>query len=346
VAAAAERTKEVNELARLADATKALAEVSTARDAWTLVRTAEAARRYAEMQGLGHEAINYATGIKAKAMILLADFVDAGQADGTVRERGRPENVDGDHIFSLPELLGTEDSQQARDAVRNARRLRDALAGADVDALIKAANAEGDDLGLRGLRRAAAVQRGPAPVAEPVPPPPGRYRCLVIDPPWPMPKIDRDVRPNQGRALDYATMTPDRLADEEWLPVRTSADEDCHIYLWVTHKFLPLGLELLEKWGFGYQCVMTWRKNVGITPYSWMYDTEHVLFGRRGNLQLTQLGLRLSFDAPVTGHSVKPDVFYDRVREASPGPRLDMFPGVAHDGFEPWGLEASHRVDV
>ncbi len=37
------------------------------------------------MRSLGHEAINYATGIKAKAMILLADFVDTGQADGTIR---------------------------------------------------------------------------------------------------------------------------------------------------------------------------------------------------------------------------------------------------------------------
>jgi N6-adenosine-specific RNA methylase IME4 len=349
VATAAERTNEVNELARLADATKALAEVSTARDAWTLVRTAEAARKYAEMQGYGHEAINYAIGIKAKAMILLADLVDAGQADGTIRtaEGGRPKSDVADDAYSLSDLLGTDDSKHARDAVYQARKLRAALLGVDeVDELIKQANAEGVDLGIRGMRRAAAMQRGPAPVAEPVPPPSGRYRCLVIDPPWPMPKIDRDERSDQGRTLDYATMTPDRLADEEWLPVRTSADEDCHIYLWVTHKFLPLGLELLEKWGFAYQCVMTWRKNVGITPYSWMYDTEHVLFGRRGNLQLQRLGLRLSFDAPVTGHSVKPDVFYDRVREASPGPRLDMFPGVEHDGFEPWGLEESHRANT
>lgn len=184
------------------------------------------------------------------------------------------------------------------------------------------------------------------PVTEPIPVPDGRYRCIVIDPPWPMPKIERDVRPNQYENLDYPTMTLEQLADESWLPVRTLADEDCHIYLWVTHKYLPTGMDLLEQWGFNYQCVMTWRKNVGITPFSWMYDTEHVLFGRRGNLKLERLGLRLSFEAPVQGHSIKPDVFYDRVREASPGPRIDMFPGVEHEGFEPWGLEATHRVVV
>src|SRR6266498_1228261 len=188
MAATAEKTNEVNELARLADATKTLAEVSTAKEAWTLARTAEAARRYAQMRGLGHEAINYATGIKAKAMILLADLVDAGQADGTIRtqDQGRPKSLDDDQgSLSISELLETDKDQQAWDAVRDARRLRDALAGADVDALVKQANTAGDDLGLRGLRRAAAMQREPAPVTEPVPPPASRYRCLVIDPPWP-----------------------------------------------------------------------------------------------------------------------------------------------------------------
>lgn len=187
--------------------------------------------------------------------------------------------------------------------------------------------------------RLAARQRTPDPVDKAVPPPVGKYRCIVIDPPWPMKKIERDERPNQGLELDYPTMTLEQIADEAMVPVRTLADDDCHIYLWVTHKFLPAGLELLDTWGFNYQCVMTWRKNVGITPFSWMYDTEHVLFGRRGNLPLERLGMRLSFDAPTVGHSVKPDVFYDRVLEATPGPRVEMFARRERDGFTGWGNE-------
>jgi N6-adenosine-specific RNA methylase IME4 len=174
--------------------------------------------------------------------------------------------------------------------------------------------------------------------------PDGTYRAIVIDPPWPMPKIERHERPHQDEQLDYPTMSLDEI---EALDIKTLADPaGAHIYLWVTHKFLPTGLDLLTTWGFRYQCVMTWRKNVGITPFSWMYDTEHVLFGRIGDLPLSRNGLRLSFDAPTQGHSIKPDVFYDRVRAASPGPRLDMFPGIEHEGFEPWGLEASHRAVV
>lgn len=176
---------------------------------------------------------------------------------------------------------------------------------------------------------------------ERVAPPEGKYQCIVMDPPWPMKKIEREERPNQGHELDYPTMSLEQIADETLVPVRTLAADNCHIYLWVTHKFLPAGLELLKAWGFNYQCQLTWCKNVGITPFSWMYDTEHVLFGRRGNLPLERVGLRLSFDAPVKGHSVKPDVFYQRVLEATPGPRVEMFARHEREGFTAWGNEVA-----
>jgi N6-adenosine-specific RNA methylase IME4 len=170
-----------------------------------------------------------------------------------------------------------------------------------------------------------------------LPPPDGVFRAIVIDPPWPMPKIEREARPNQDDEVDYPTMSLGQLAE---LPIKDLTDPSgTHLYLWVTHKFLPAGLDLMAEWGFRYQCVMTWRKNVGITPFSWMYDTEHILFGRRGNLPLERLGLRLSFEAPVTGHSVKPDVFYERVRQASPANRLDMFARREREGFTVWGNE-------
>ncbi|MBZ0291876.1 MAG: hypothetical protein K8L99_04840, partial [Anaerolineae bacterium] len=172
------------------------------------------------------------------------------------------------------------------------------------------------------------------------PHPTGRYHCIVIDPPWPMRKIERKVRPKQGPTLDYPTMTLDEIAA---LPVPELADEDgCHLYLWVTQKYLPEGLKLMEAWGFKYQCVFTWEKPTGITPYSWMYNSELVLFGRRGNLNLLRNGLKLTFSASTQGHSAKPDVFYDeRVIPASPGPRLEMFARKAHAGFVSWGYEAN-----
>ena len=72
------------------------------------------------------------------------------------------------------------------------------------------------------------------PVTEPPPFPEGKYRCLVIDPPWPMEKIERDVRPKQGPVLVYPTMELEAIAA---LPVPALAFEDgCHVYMWVTHR--------------------------------------------------------------------------------------------------------------
>jgi N6-adenosine-specific RNA methylase IME4 len=198
--------------------------------------------------------------------------------------------------------------------------------------------ADGEDWpGFADALLLAAAKNPPEPAKTP-PMPEGRYRCIVIDPPWPMVKIERRLHPNQGRALAYPVMSVDEIAA---LDVGSMAADGCHLYLWVTHRFLPVGLELLAGWGAVYECVLTWRKNVGFTPFSWMYDTEHVLFARVGSLPLTQLGLRLSIDAPAVGHSVKPDAFYDRVRTASPEPRLEMFARQSHDGFRPWGAEVT-----
>ncbi len=166
--------------------------------------------------------------------------------------------------------------------------------------------------------------------------PANKYRTIVIDPPWRIDKISREERMNQFD-LDYPTMTLDQIMS---LPIPDLASEDgCHIYLWATHKHLPDAFDILETWGAKYQCLLTWVKNVGMTPFSWMYSTEHCLFARIGNLDLLKMGKRLDFNGKVREHSRKPDEFYDRVKEVSPEPRIDMFGREKHDGFEVWGNE-------
>ena len=165
--------------------------------------------------------------------------------------------------------------------------------------------------------------------------PTGRYHTIVIDPPWPMQKIERNVRPKQ-EGFEYPTMSLEELAQ---FPLPELAEDDCHLYFWVTQKYLPAGLDLVGKWGFKYQCLLTWVKNVGFTPFSWMYSTEHVIFARRGNLKLLQLGKRLDFSGKVRQHSRKPNEFYNLVRQVSPGPRIDVFSREQHSDFEQHGLE-------
>jgi N6-adenosine-specific RNA methylase IME4 len=169
--------------------------------------------------------------------------------------------------------------------------------------------------------------------------PEGKYRTLVIDPPWPMDKILREVRPNQQKSLDYPTLTLDQI---KALDIgKLAFDEGAHVYLWTTMRFLPAAFDLFEAWNIAYECELVWAKNVGFTPYSFMYDHESVLFGRIGNLDLLKKGERTVFQAKVREHSRKPAEFYDLVRRVSPEPRLDMFSREPHEGFEQWGNEPS-----
>ena len=248
------------------------------------------------------------------------------------------------------ELLGPPMSQQEAGAISagnssNAERVaahkaRQVAAVPDevFETFIETADALSRAGLIRKAREAEADQRGDQPMPAP---PEGKYRCIVIDPPWPMPKIVREERPLQADRLDYPTMTLDEIGA---IPVPDLIHEEgAHVYLWVTHKFLPAGLELLREWGCRYECMMTWVKPTGMTPYSWMYNTEHVLFARAGaKLPIERMGLKLAFEAPVERHSAKPDVFYELARQATPGPRIDLFARREREGFEVWGDEVAH----
>lgn len=173
--------------------------------------------------------------------------------------------------------------------------------------------------------------------------PNGKFRTIVIDPPWEISKIIREVRPNQTEFLDYKTMTIEEIKE---IPIANLAADGCHVYLWVTHRYLPSALEIFEHWRVDYECILTWIKNVGFTPYSWMYSTEHVLFGRIGSLPLLQNGLRVDFNAVVREHSRKPNEFFELVRKVSPEPRIEFFAREQHEGFTAVGDEIDKFTEV
>lgn len=195
----------------------------------------------------------------------------------------------------------------------------------------------------RGKRPLAKVCNAMIVEAPKMPPlPHGQFRCHVIDPPWPMAKIRRVVRPNQVE-MDYPVMS---VADILRLPVGAKSESSgSHLYLWTTQRFLPDALDIAKAWGFRYQCLLTWVKNGGITPYSWQYNTEHVVFATKGDLALNRLGLKLSFNGDRREHSRKPESFYDLVMKASPGPRLEWFSRQPREGFVTWGGE-KNRFDA
>lgn len=163
------------------------------------------------------------------------------------------------------------------------------------------------------------------------------YDVVVIDPPWPMEKIERDVAPNQTQ-FDYPTMTEEQLTDFV-LPTRA----DCHVWLWTTHRFLPMAFRLLETWGLKYVCTFVWHKPGGFQPFDLpQYNCEFALYARRGSpVFVTTKDFNVCFTAPRGTHSEKPAAFYDMVRRVADGDRIDIFSRRAIDGFTGWGNEAT-----
>jgi N6-adenosine-specific RNA methylase IME4 len=164
----------------------------------------------------------------------------------------------------------------------------------------------------------------------------GVYDVIVIDPPWPMEKIERDERPNQSE-FDYPTMTESEL---EELIIPTA--EDCHVFFWTTHKFFPMAFRLIDKWRLKYVCLFTWHKPGGFQPFGLpQYNSEFAIYCRKGTPRFVDTkGFFTCFNAPRGHHSEKPGEFYDTIRRVTAGRRLDLFSRRKIEGFDAWGKEA------
>jgi len=168
--------------------------------------------------------------------------------------------------------------------------------------------------------------------------PTGRYRCIVLDPPWEGADTGDENPIGRGDPA-YATM---RLPEIAALPVPDLMEtDDCHVYLWATNRVLPLAFTLLDTWGIRYITMLTWCKpSIGVGRY-YRNNTEHVLFGMTGTRLLARSDVGTWFTADRQGrHSTKPVEFYSMVEACSPGPRLEMFARAPREGWTVWGGEA------
>lgn len=183
------------------------------------------------------------------------------------------------------------------------------------------------------------------------------YSTIVADPPWAYRTTKGITARTSFRTTcaedNYSTMTNAELAA---LPVADLAAEHAHLYLWVTNPKLYgdrkgslTPADIMDAWGFRYITALTWVKKPGALGMGFYFrgETEHVLFGVRGNLPIpTDRREPNWFKAAKRGHSVKPDCFLDMVERVSPGSYVELFARAPRLGWDSWGFgyESSPRV--
>lgn len=170
----------------------------------------------------------------------------------------------------------------------------------------------------------------------------GKYKAIVIDPPWPMERIRRQVT-GEEIVFDYPTMTISQIRnDRKLLPIRRLIDKSgCMVFLWTTQKHLPISYDILKTWGINYLFTMVWDKGHGMKPFNLpVFNCEFVVVGTVGKCDfVTTKNFKTLFDAARRNHSQKPKEFYQLLKRVTSEPRIDMFSREKHKGFDQYGNE-------
>lgn len=175
-----------------------------------------------------------------------------------------------------------------------------------------------------------------------------KYKTIYADPPWQFQNRTGKVAPEHKRLNRYTTMS---LSEIKKLPVAETADEKCHLYLWVPNALLPDGLEVMKAWGFEYKTNIIWEKirkdgmpdGRGVGFY-FRNVTEMLLFGIKGDKNRTldagrsQVNLIRSIKRE---HSRKPDEFISLIESCSSDPYLELFARGNRSGWDMWGNQAT-----
>ena len=173
-----------------------------------------------------------------------------------------------------------------------------------------------------------------------------KYNIIYADPPW---DESGGGKIKRGADRHYPLM---KTKDIAALKVKEIAADNAHLYLWVTNNFLPDGLEVMKAWGFKYKTIITWKKDrIGLGQY-FRGNTEHCLFGVRGNLPYKiendkrQQGVT-GFDAKRKEHSEKPLEMVEMIEKVSDRTgfnKIELFARDIKNGWDKWGNEIESDV--
>lgn len=167
-----------------------------------------------------------------------------------------------------------------------------------------------------------------------------RYGVIYADPEWRFEVYSRDTGMDRAADNHYPTSGTDAICAR---PVGDIAADDCALFLWATVPMLPDALRVMAAWGFDYKSHCIWAKDRIGTGYWFRNQHELLLVGTKGSVPAPAMGTQIAslVDAPVSGHSEKPQAFYELIESYFPSlPKIELNARSSRRGWDAWGYEA------
>lgn len=168
------------------------------------------------------------------------------------------------------------------------------------------------------------------------------YDAILADPPWDF-RVYSEKGDRKSPSSQYDTMSVEDIC---LLPVGQLASRHCALFMWTTFPVLDRSFEVLKAWGFRYATGGAWHKksstgektNFG-TGYIHRSASEIWLVGVTGQPTWRSRSVRNLIEAPVRGHSRKPDQMYENIEDLISGPKVELFARQKRSGWDSWGNE-------
>lgn len=165
-------------------------------------------------------------------------------------------------------------------------------------------------------------------------------QIVLSDPPWPQTKGNtRKCRPQQGKTLDYPTLTLEEI-ETIHRKVLQGCDSKHNVFLWAIDKYLPEAEEMMKSLGYKLHARLIWDKENGIAPaFTLRFSHEYLLWWYKpGKILMPTESQRGKFTTVMREaserHSQKPQCAYEMIEAMFPDTsRLELFARRKRDGW-------------
>jgi len=187
-----------------------------------------------------------------------------------------------------------------------------------------------------------------------------KYNIIYADCPWKFNNKNTGGSMTSGSANQYNVLSVEELCK---LPIEKIIADDSILFSWWVGSMVEEAITVARAWGFKLKTMsgFTWVKKTknwkdwfGMGFWT-RQGTENILIATRGQPVRRAANVRQvqplesfneSVEARNKGHSIKPDLFRDKIVELCGDlPRIELFARESNPGWDVWGKEVQSSID-